>query len=599
MWDVMSTPDIPHFLKMKRVKHEQIQSTVTHYLKRRHFMDAEVSGKRECGATQQLSEVALHGSVNCNGNTENVLVYSSISGDATACDQQFTRLKHFVLDAVEPYQGELRGLLFPMFVHVYLELLCNGHKTPAHKFHDRHVSLLREDDSHKMLIKALRKMDTKLDVANSQDVGNFRDNKFSISLTEASLSYLMRHLKMEDNMIMLQIFNQFFHVEVKHKELSNMELTDTPKVEDDHATKQSSTTPVSSDVSMSTLTQSIQKVRDGPPCMSSICVYTFLNAYQGLCSTCVSPDGESLAAGFEDSTVSLWSLTPGHIHSEAGDGDPSRIALAADLLNVEDDKAALRASCDLETLTLRGHAGAVYKTCFTPDSTYLLSCSEDTTVRLWDVRTHTNRVCYQGHNYPVWDIDASATAGYFASSSQDRTAKLWCTERTYPLRSFIGHTFDVDCVKFHPNGNYLATGSGDKTVRLWSIQSGRTVRLFQGHRGSVMSLAFSPDGKLLASAGEDRRIRVWDLSTGHLYKELRGHSDTVYSLCFSRNSSLLASGGLDSCIWVWDVGKTVDKDNPESSASPELLSAFPTKSVSVIYLHFSKHNVLQAAGTNL
>ena len=41
------------------------------------------------------------------------------------------RLKVFVADAVEPYRSELKALLYPMFVHVYLELLCNGQKTPG------------------------------------------------------------------------------------------------------------------------------------------------------------------------------------------------------------------------------------------------------------------------------------------------------------------------------------------------------------------------------------------------------------------------------------------------------------------------------------
>lgn len=27
------------------------------------------------------------------------------------------------------------------------------------------------------------------------------------------------------------------------------------------------------------------------------------------------------------------------------------------------------------------------------------------TVRLWDLDTHTNKVCYTGHNAPVWDMD--------------------------------------------------------------------------------------------------------------------------------------------------------------------------------------------------
>ena len=28
-----------------------------------------------------------------------------------------------------------------------------------------------------------------------------------------------------------------------------------------------------------------------------------------------------------------------------------------------------------------------------------------TTVKLWDLENFTNKVCYKGHSYPVWDVD--------------------------------------------------------------------------------------------------------------------------------------------------------------------------------------------------
>uniref|UniRef100_A0A4W3HQI5 Uncharacterized protein n=1 Tax=Callorhinchus milii TaxID=7868 RepID=A0A4W3HQI5_CALMI len=108
---------------------------------------------------------------------------------------------------------------------------------------------------------------------------------------------------------------------------------------------------------------------------------------------------------------------------------------------------------------------------FLSDSSGLLSCSEDATVRYWNLCSFTNTVLYQGHAYPVWDIDISPLSLYFVSGSHDRTARLWALDRTYPLRIYAGHLADVDCVKFHPNSNYIATGSTDKTVRLWSTQN--------------------------------------------------------------------------------------------------------------------------------
>ena len=52
---------------------------------------------------------------------------------------------------------------------------------------------------------------------------------------------------------------------------------------------------------------------------------------------------------------------------------------------------------------LFGHSGPVYNTSFSPDRSYMLSCSEDGTVRLWSLLTWSNLVCFKGHIFPVWD----------------------------------------------------------------------------------------------------------------------------------------------------------------------------------------------------
>lgn len=136
--------------------------------------------------------------------------------------------------------------------------------------------------------------------------------------------------------------------------------------------------------------------------------------------------------------------------------------------------------------TFLGHNGPVYRCSYSPDKTMMLSCSEDTTIRLWSLHTWTCVVVYRGHQFPIWDIRFSPHGHYFATCSHDKTARLWATDNNQPLRIFVGHYSDVDvcvvvsckfvyhccclklsffqCVLFHPNSNYIATGSSDRTV---------------------------------------------------------------------------------------------------------------------------------------
>ncbi|KAM9712054.1 TAF5-like RNA polymerase II p300/CBP-associated factor-associated factor 65 kDa subunit 5L [Dama dama] len=338
------------------------------------------------------------------------------------------------------------------------------------------------------------------------------------------------------------------------------------------------------------LQESIKRVRDGPPSLTTICLYAFYNTEQLLNTAEVSPDRRLLAAGFDNSCIKVWSPRSKKLNSEPRQVDVSHIHLARDVPEEDEDDSA-----GLEMKVLRGHCGPVYGTRFLPDSSALLSCSEDTSIRYWDLGSFTNTVRYQGHAYPVWDLDISPHSLYFASGCHDRTARLWSFDQAYPLRIYAGHVADVDCVRFHPNSNYLATGSTDKTVRLWSTQQGNLVRLFTGHHGSVRSLAFSPSGKYLVSGGEDQRLKLWDLASGTLYKELQGHTDSITSLTFSPDSSLIASASMDNSVRVWDI-KGTHSCTPADGSSRELLGVFTRQMSKVLSVQFMACNLLLVTG---
>ncbi|KAK9098256.1 hypothetical protein Syun_025301 [Stephania yunnanensis] len=254
----------------------------------------------------------------------------------------------------------------------------------------------------------------------------------------------------------------------------------------------------------------------------------------------------------------------------------------------------------------QGHAGPVYSSTFSPIGDFILSSSSDSTVRLWSRKLNANLVCYKGHNYPVWDVQFSPVGHYFASASHDRTARVWSMDRIQPLRIMAGHLSDVDasacsdsstsiqCVRWHANCNYIATGSSDKTVRLWDVQSGECVRIFIGHRSMILSLAMSPDGRYMASGDEDGTIMMWDLSSGRCVTPLMGHSSCVWTLDFSGEGSLLASGSADCTVKLWDVTSTAKAPKADEKVGStnrlRSLKTLPTKSTPVYTVQERRDN---------
>ncbi|CAN4099862.1 unnamed protein product [Withania somnifera] len=351
---------------------------------------------------------------------------------------------------------------------------------------------------------------------------------------------------------------------------------------------------IPTEVELSILEDLRNRVQLNNASLPSVSFYTFVNTHNGLNCASISHDGSLVAGGFSDSSLKVWDMAK--LGEQTG---PSFLQGGTDAPSSEHE---LGSSGGKRCYTLlQGHSGPVYSASFSSYGEFLLSSSSDSTIRLWSTRLNANLVCYKGHNYPVWDVQFSPVGHYFASSSHDRTARIWSMDRIQPLRIMAGHLSDVDCVQWHANCNYIATGSSDKTVRLWDVQSGDCVRIFIGHRSMILSLAMSPDGRYMASGDEDGTVMMWDLSSGRCITPLVGHSSCVWSLAFSGEGSLLASGSADCTVKLWDITTSTKaplKEENKSGSNNRLrsLKTLPTKATPVYALHFSRRNLLFAAG---
>ncbi len=120
-------------------------------------------------------------------------------------------------------------------------------------------------------------------------------------------------------------------------------------------------------------------------CIHRTCIVCTL-PYPISCSAhcaCLSLFSDVYACGFADSSVHLWSRLPTELRHMTSNHP----------VKLQSDHHVLR-----------GHQGSVYGVTFDSSGQYLLSCSEDCTIRLWDTPTRCSTVSYRGHTYPVWDV---------------------------------------------------------------------------------------------------------------------------------------------------------------------------------------------------
>ncbi|ETN98527.1 hypothetical protein RFI_38965, partial [Reticulomyxa filosa] len=116
---------------------------------------------------------------------------------------------------------------------------------------------------------------------------------------------------------------------------------------------------------------------------------------------------------------------------------------------------------------LQGHLDFVNCVKFSPDGSNIVSASNDTTIRVWDVKTGNQLGILQGHTDIVNDAQFSLNGEMIVSCSNDTTIRLWDAKSYLEIRKLIGHFNGVTRVQFSSISKMIVSGSYDQTIRLW------------------------------------------------------------------------------------------------------------------------------------
>jgi len=347
----------------------------------------------------------------------------------------------------------------------------------------------------------------------------------------------------------------------------------------------------------------------------------------------LSEDEANLVSCSEDTTVRVWDTNSGHcvnchqghsmrVHSVIW--TPSNHVLGQDPA-FDGSPQIVSGSLDRSIRLWKGetsqtmgwfeqsdhdhHHGSINQLSFFSDGSKIVSCSDDKTVKVWDVRSfqcemilnHPDKVtsvsmsniadsgsklvsgCLDGKvrmwvvksgrcetapslilekppgpgggssSCSVSSVDISGDGAIIVSGSDDKTVSVWDTKTGKCLKAHEGkHQDKVTCVSISRDGTWIISGSSDMTIQMWRTQPHEWVREVSV-AFEVNKISFSRDGSMFVDSNNER-CSIWDTQSGQLVRTFTGvHTAWRMSASFSWDGSKVVTGSADKSICVWDV----------------------------------------------
>jgi target of rapamycin complex subunit LST8 len=150
--------------------------------------------------------------------------------------------------------------------------------------------------------------------------------------------------------------------------------------------------------------------------------------------------------------------------------------------------------------TIQHPDSQVNRLCISPDKRFLAAAGHHS-VKLYDIKsTNPNPLLtFEGHTNNVTGVAFHCEGKWMVTSSEDCTVKIWETRSGTIQRSY-SHKYPVNDVVIHPNQGEIISCDRGGSVRIWDLaENNCSHELIPEEEVSVSSVTVASDGSTLCA----------------------------------------------------------------------------------------------------
>ncbi|XP_063449023.1 pre-mRNA-processing factor 19-like [Mytilus trossulus] len=148
---------------------------------------------------------------------------------------------------------------------------------------------------------------------------------------------------------------------------------------------------------------------------------------------------------------------------------------------------------------------------FHPDGLIFGTGTEDSMIKIWDLKERANVANFPGHQGPITSIAFSENGYYLATSAEDSVVKLWDLRKLKNFKTLtLDDKYEVRSLCFDQSGTYLAVAGSD--IRVYLCKQWQELGVFNDHTAMATGVRFGHNSTFVSSVSMDRSVKFFGMS---------------------------------------------------------------------------------------